>query len=50
MGMTVQELIDELVKVDKPAIVHVIKGNADNDFVCEIIDIEWCGNYPVIVI
>ena len=50
MGMTVQELIDELMKVDKPVIVHVIKGDADNDFVYEINDIEWYGNYPVIVI
>ena len=49
--MTVQELIDELLKVeDKSVIVNVIEGDADNDFVCEIIDIEWCGNYPVIVI
>lgn len=30
--MTVQELIDELMKVeDKSAIVNVIKGDADND-------------------
>ena len=32
MGMTVQELIDELMKVeDKSAIVNVIKGDADNE-------------------
>lgn len=49
--MTVQELIDEFMKVeDKSAIVNVIKGDADNDFVYEINDIEWYGNYPVLVI
>ena len=32
--MTVQEMIDELMKVEnKSAIVNVIKGDADNDFV-----------------
>ena len=49
--MTVQELIDELMKVeDKSVIVNVIEGDTDNDFVYEINDIEWYGNYPVIVI
>ena len=51
MGMTVQELIDELMKVeDKSAVINVIEGDADNDSVYEINDIEWYGNYPVIVI
>ena len=48
--MTVQELIDELMKVDKPAIVNVIEEDADNNFVYEIKNIEWYDNYPVIVI
>ena len=49
--MIVQELIDELMKVeDKSSIVNIIEGDADNDFVYEIKDIEWYGNYPVIVI
>lgn len=48
--MTVQELIDELMKVeDKSAVINVIEGDADNDFVYEI-RIEWNGNYPIIVI
>ena len=51
MGMTVQELIDELMKVeDKSVIVNVIEGDTDNDFVYEINYIEWYGNYPVIAI
>ena len=49
--MTVQELIDGLMKVeDKSVIVNVIEGDTDNDFVYEINDIEWYGNYPAIVI
>lgn len=37
MGMTVQELIDELMKVeDKSVIVNIIEGDSDNDFVYEI--------------
>ncbi|MBM6670053.1 hypothetical protein H6B14_04615 [Phocaeicola coprophilus] len=48
--MTVQELIDELMKVeDKSAIINVVEGDADNDFVYEI-RVEWNGNYPIIVI
>ena len=46
MGMTVQELIDELQKVeDKSAVINVIEGDADNDSVYEINDIEWYGDY-----
>ena len=49
--MTVQELIDVLMEVeDKSVIVNVIEENADNDFVYEVKDVEWYGNYPVIVI
>ena len=51
MGMTVQELIDELMKVeDKSVIVNVIEENVDNNFIYEVKDVEWYGNYPVILI
>ena len=49
--MTVQELINELLKAeDKSVIVNVIEENADNDFVYDVKDVEWYGNYPVILI
>ena len=49
--MTVQELINELLKVeDKSVIVNVIEENADNDFVYDVKGVEWYGNYPVILI
>lgn len=48
--MIVQELIDELLKVeDKSAVINAIEGDADNDSVYEI-RVEWNGNYPIIVI
>ena len=49
--MIVQELIDELLKVeDKSVIVNVVEENADDNFVYEVKDVEWYGNYPVILI
>lgn len=43
MGMTIQELIDELQKVeDKSATINVIEGSIGNDFVYEI-GVEWNG-------
>lgn len=50
MGMTVQELIDELMKAeDKSETINVIESSIGNDFVYEI-RVEWNGNYPIIVI
>lgn len=51
MGMTVQELIDELMKVkDKSMEVRVGENMPDSEHVYDIKGIDYYSEYPIIMI